>query len=308
MATSRSLKLGTPITEQIELLKSRGMTVDDELAIQWLQNVSYYRLSGYWFLHRLQLDDGTRSDRFIPGTNFSDVVALYEADRKLRTLIHDGIERVEIAFRTRIIDEISIPDPLAYRNPNLFRTSFKHTEWLKTAERRIQRAKKSNRAISHYQVHYGSYPLWVLAEVLDFSDISKLYDGMTAKHQRNIAESFGLYISFEDLSKNQRKKINARHPLASWLEQLTIVRNHSAHHARIWNQRFIPAATPHFRLLSGLQCLPEIQNEQIYGSLHFIAFLMNSISPGNTWMEKVNCLIDTEFLPNPLVSPSQMGL
>lgn len=33
----------------------------------------------------------------MPRTSFEDVIALYEADRKLRTLIHDGIERIEVA-------------------------------------------------------------------------------------------------------------------------------------------------------------------------------------------------------------------
>ena len=46
---SKSLKPGTTISDQISILQSRGMSVDTDLATQWLTNVSYYRLSAYWF-------------------------------------------------------------------------------------------------------------------------------------------------------------------------------------------------------------------------------------------------------------------
>ena len=48
---SKSLKPGTTISDQISILQSRGMSVDTNLAIQWLTNVSYYRLSAIGFLH-----------------------------------------------------------------------------------------------------------------------------------------------------------------------------------------------------------------------------------------------------------------
>ena len=46
---SKSLRPGTTISDQISILQSRGMSVDTDLATQWLTNVSYYRLSAYWF-------------------------------------------------------------------------------------------------------------------------------------------------------------------------------------------------------------------------------------------------------------------
>ncbi|MBS6935126.1 MAG: Abi family protein, partial [Actinomyces graevenitzii] len=46
---ARPLKPPTSVPEQIELLRSRGMAVDDELASQWLEAVLYYRLSAYWY-------------------------------------------------------------------------------------------------------------------------------------------------------------------------------------------------------------------------------------------------------------------
>jgi abortive infection bacteriophage resistance protein len=38
------------ITDQIKLLKSRGMLFRDEtMAAHYLKNISYYRLKGYWW-------------------------------------------------------------------------------------------------------------------------------------------------------------------------------------------------------------------------------------------------------------------
>ena len=46
---SKSLRPGTTISDQISILQSHGMSVDTDLATQWLTNVSYCRLSAYWF-------------------------------------------------------------------------------------------------------------------------------------------------------------------------------------------------------------------------------------------------------------------
>ena len=46
LTMSKSLKPGTTISDQISILQSRGMSIDTDLATQWLTNVSYYRLSG----------------------------------------------------------------------------------------------------------------------------------------------------------------------------------------------------------------------------------------------------------------------
>ena len=50
----------TTIDEQIHILSERGMQVDADLARQWLRSVSYYRLSGYWYPYREQLESAPR--------------------------------------------------------------------------------------------------------------------------------------------------------------------------------------------------------------------------------------------------------
>lgn len=308
---SKSLKPATTIDDQISILLNRGMSVDKELATQWLTNVSYYRLSAYWFPARRTDSRGT--EYYCEHSTFTDAVQLYEADRKLRTLIHDGIERIEVTMRTRIGERLCVsgsnPTPVSYQDPAHFRTGFNHSQWVETAKKRVDRARKHNEAIRHYYDEYNqAYPFWVLAEVLDFSDISRLFGGMKSKDQNHIAERLGIIIDKEQLSKNQINKIKKRSPLASWLEQLTIIRNSCAHHSRVWNKSFVPVPTTPLKTIHAFKDLPDGQSERIFGAIVVMSFLLRVTSPGTTWPDKVAQLFHSEFLTNPLVNPGSLGI
>lgn len=72
------------IDEQIELLGCRGMIIDDnEVARHALERIGYYRLSGYSYPFRKHAPNDTtewRSDQFMEGTKFDQVLKLYEFD------------------------------------------------------------------------------------------------------------------------------------------------------------------------------------------------------------------------------------
>ncbi|HAA45036.1 MAG: Abi family protein [Halomonas sp. 54_146] len=82
----------TSFSEQLELLKFRGMVVTDEAAaLDYLQRVGYYRLSAYWYPFRkfeVVQDNKTGKlstkamDEFQPGTQFVDAVHLYLFDKQ----------------------------------------------------------------------------------------------------------------------------------------------------------------------------------------------------------------------------------
>lgn len=277
---------------------------------QWLRNVGYYRLSGYWYPYRVANRDKPhqRLDGFQPGTCFDDIVLLYEFDRKLRTLLHDGIERVEVALRTVIGHHIGSIDPLAYFHATTFRPSFKHARWISTALSRVSRSYTHSKAIRHHYDNYnGSLPIWVLTDYLDFSDISRLYDGLRSMAQWDLAEELGVKLELTLLSKNQQQKAKKSHPLARWFEQLTIVRNTCAHHSRVWNISFTPASTTALQTRTGLESLPVSQSEKLYGSIVMIDYLLKVVSPGSTWSRKVNDLVIESFIPLGGRSPDEMG-
>ena len=95
---------------------------DRQVAQSYLEKIGYYRLSGYWYPYRISRRTARLQlvgDDFRPNTKFSEVVDLYVFDKKLRLLMMDAIERIEIALANskakvaggvqRIADKYGIP-------------------------------------------------------------------------------------------------------------------------------------------------------------------------------------------------------
>lgn len=190
--------------EQLDLLISRGLAVTDRSkALDYLQRIGYYRLSGYWYPFRersgpfMYLDHQGRKpakkqrkvvtlalNQFRPGARFEDAVKLYVFDKKLRLLAMDALERIEIALRVDISHTLGEIDPVAYLRPELFHDSFsrdlnngkgvtRHHEWLGRHARLINESKEE--FVRHNKTKYG-LPLiiWVACEVWDFGTMSRL--------------------------------------------------------------------------------------------------------------------------------------
>ncbi|MGJ9570885.1 Abi family protein [Actinotignum sp. GS-2025f] len=302
-------KVFTTVSEQLEILRARGMYLDQNEATTWLTHVGYYRLSGYWYPYRKPSDESRqRRDDFIPDTTFHDVAQLYEFDRKLRCLTFDGIERLEVALRARIAACVGAISPLAYLDPATFRSSFNMEQWLERVGRRIERAKSRNESIRHwYANHEGPAPIWIALEVLDFSDISIFYSGLPTAIQWDIADSLGLTIDVTILTKTQKNSALKRHPFARWLQQITIARNSCAHHGRLWNQHFLPVSTAAFRTNPKLSGLPVKESKHLYGILEIISCVLTTVSPGSSWRAKIEDLIESSFMSISKRSVIEMG-
>lgn len=55
---------------------------------------------------------------------------------------------------------------------------------MSTARARAARARRHSEPVLRHEARYdGTVPIWVLTEVLDFSDVSRLYGGLIAKDQ-----------------------------------------------------------------------------------------------------------------------------
>ena len=82
----------TTYAEQKELLKSRGLIIHDEgRVIRYLKQISYYHLSAYFIPYQRE------KDVFNSNIDFDQILQTYLFDRKLRLLVFDCIERVEVA-------------------------------------------------------------------------------------------------------------------------------------------------------------------------------------------------------------------
>src|SRR5699024_3783427 len=121
MTERRAAKVYRSYDEQVEILAERAMRIHDRhWAVTRLREVSYYRLSGYWYPFRMMRADGNgRADRFFPGSDLHDVVALYDFDARLRSSAFAVLAPIELSIRARLGHELGKIDPLIHLRPDL---------------------------------------------------------------------------------------------------------------------------------------------------------------------------------------------
>ena len=218
------------------------------------------------------------------------------------------MERIEVGLRARISDRLALTDALSYLDSGLFRPEFDHSTWLNTALARVERAKKRDSAIKHYASNYGEYPIWVLVEALDFSDISQLFDGMVLSDQRAISESLGLVVDSDRLTAKQKGSYYRQDPLARWWSNLRFYVIYVLIMVG-YGTGFLPRRQPtHCAQLPILSSLPRGQSDRIFGAILLMSFLLCQISPGTSWPNKVHHLIESEYLPLESRSITEMGI
>lgn len=285
---------------------------DTSAAARWLSTVGYYRLSGYWYPFR-EIDPSgqtRRLNKFADGTTFAEVAGLYEFDRRLKEMIASGLERVEVALRSQIGHRLGAINPMSHDDPANFRPTFDHANWRAIAQRRVDRARGRDEFVDHHDAVYGGQlPIWVLTDVLDFSDLSRLFAGLTSPDQRVISDWFGVSPA-PGASQGQRRWWRDSHPLANWLEHLTVVRNICAHHGRLWNRTLTPIGTSsRVRHLAGFDNLPttQVQIERVYGTICVVTHLLNATAPGHSWRTELDSLIASSFAEFSHRSTREMG-
>jgi abortive infection bacteriophage resistance protein len=286
------------IQQQIALLKSRGLTISDEpKAKTYLERIGYYRLSGYSYPFRsatVAVDPVTTKrttnvlDDFQSGTEFRSIVELYVFDKKLRLLLLDAIERIEIAIRVQIALQLGQRDPWAHRNPAQLHPNFsgrkefpssltKHQEWLKRTDKAATDSKEE--FAKHFKATYPSdyMPIWIACELWDFGALSFLYSGLLKPDQTAIARKYG--IEFQVME--------------SWLRTINVARNTCAHHARLWNKPTV--IQPRWPSPTQAPLLNHIHGNthaltRLYGSACILQYLLSSINPTTSWANRLKAL------------------
>lgn len=154
--------------EQVGLLVSRGMDVEDlEAAVETLRRVNYYRLSGYWYPFRRQTSSG-REDAFYAGTRFSDVVALYEFDVRLRAATFAALAPIELAIRALLGHELGRIDPCAHLDPSTLGPTAQrgdpYSRWWGRYENELRHSREDF-VDHHRQKCGGRLPVWAATEL-----------------------------------------------------------------------------------------------------------------------------------------------
>lgn len=276
------------IPDQIAKLKKRGLQfVDEKTAEHHLRYIGYYRLSAYALFFQ---DAKLAGKPFRPNTTFEQILELYNFDRKLRLLALDAIERVEVALRSTLNNEMSLSyGPHWFMDKRFFFTPphFDHAKFLSklreelTLEQDSSGKLKPKRPhhevfINHYYSKYGEPefpPSWMTCETLSLGSLSRLYRNL---HPRQIRQTIAAPLGVDESV------------LYGWLHTLTYVRNLCAHHSRLWNHRMVikfTVARQHQKIIS--------RGDSIYAVLVVAHELLNRINPCAHWHENLHKLITT---------------
>lgn len=217
---------------QLELLKSRGLVVEDEnLALRTLKSENYYRFRGY-FIPFLEGQDGdSSSEAFRNGVTFEDIVRVVQFDQRLRTLVFEATTQFELRLRSAIAYFGGAHDPHFHLSGNGLHPDFiagredgtsRHSDWLREYDAKMLRSASEPFVKWHQRNYSGRLPIWAAAEILDFGSLSRLLGGMSQSLSSQVAEFFGCGSS----------------NFKSWVASLNELRNHAAHQTRLWNRSF----------------------------------------------------------------------
>lgn len=264
----RAVKPPTSYEEQLKILKDRNLMIPSQIrALEVLENINYYRLSAYFLTLK---DEG---DIFKEGTTFDKIYNLYEFDRKLRNLIMEQLESIEIAFRTHIAYYIAHNfGPLGYMESNNFINEQYHSQFIDELRKELSRRRKNELFVTHYDDFYGAkYPIWLAIEVTTFSQLSKLYRNLKNQDKSNIAkEHYQIPYSF----------------IQNWLRVLSQLRNVCAHYGRLYNKKLV------VKLSLDTKAAKLVSNDKIFGVIFVLKKLTINKNKWLSFKTKLEALVE----------------
>ncbi len=232
-------KLFKTLDEQIEILQSRGLVVNDvDKARRILFRENYFFISGYRHLFMRSMKD----NEFIPGTTFEELYATFVFDRRIRNIMFKYILIIENNMKSIISYQLSKKYGIKekdYLSPKNFTQdgikSRQVNDVLNKMKRQIRVNGKQHTATLHYLSNYGYIPMWILVKVLSFGIISELYNILKAEDAYDVSANYNLQPE----------------TLSIYLSLLSNYRNVCAHEDMLYDhrtQRSIPDSKYHYQL------------------------------------------------------------
>ena len=178
----------TSISDQITWLIARGVSIPDHgEAARFLSNVNFYRFRGYLASFVDRSATGSQYP-FQPGTSFGDVVERYDFDRRLRILLLDAFNQIEVSIRTQWTYHLSYTHgggESAHLNSSLFHNSYSKN--LTKLERTYQQHGKTSHG---YDFHACS--TWAIVEVMPLGQLSQWYSDTIQQVKRDVGRHYQL--------------------------------------------------------------------------------------------------------------------
>lgn len=266
----------------LQQLIDRGLIINDRVQAEHkLQHYNYCRLGGYW----LPFEKNHTTHEFEADTTFDEILRLYEFDRRLRLVIFDAIERIEVSIRTKWAYHLGHNHGShAHMDKSIAKDGDRWDQQIIQLKGEVDRSDEV--FIVHLREKYEEYlpPVWAVCEIMTLGTLSRWYSNLKPLHTKQaIANDYDLRTG----------------ELRSWLRHLTIVRNLCAHHSRLWNRDF-SRLLPHPPRNRPVQLLDEFMpNPQLYNSFLILLHMMSVLMVGDPWRNRLVTLLSEheDYLP-----------
>jgi abortive infection bacteriophage resistance protein len=272
---TKYLKPSLTLEDQINLLVSRGLIIDDPVfAKHILSNISYYRLSSYFY----NFWEDKSGHKFFGSTKFERIVNIYNFDSELRTICFKAIELIEVSIRTKLSLFLSHNHgPYWFDDDNIVINKISHADNIKSIQDLLNQKIKEQFIKDHLKKYNDQYPpSWKLLEITSFGLLSRLYGNISpsVKEKKAIARSLGL----------------PNHEfLESWLKSIAYIRNICAHHSRLWDKKLSTPLIPNNLKGKWLSkaSLTNLKRDGLYINLCCIKYLVDNIKPDNDFGSEI---------------------
>ena len=253
------------IEEQIQILKNKGLIIEDEYETkEILLRENYFFINGYRHLFMIS----SREKTFIKGSTFREIYSLFKFDRYFRNIIFKNVLVIENQLKSIISYQLSKKygyKESDYLNPKNFTEAHDKKRRVKDLMEKMKRQIRVNayhhNATMHYVNSYGYIPLWVLVKVLSFGIVCELYSILKKEDKLEIADIFN----------------TTPQELENFLVILSNYRNLCAHEDIVFEhktERYIPDTIYHEKLN-----IDKMDSEYIYGKndLFAVIIIMKSL-------------------------------
>lgn len=187
-------------TDQVDLLKTRGLKFEDESEAQiYLLRYNYYNVVNCYSKF---LEDFC--DHYIPGSSFEEIMAIHNFDSEVKNILMKNVLFFETYFKSILAYTFS-ENTIGQTNPYLdLRNYDTSTKSKKDAAVDIvdklkkvisYEKKRANSAIFHYSHKHHEIPLWVLVNFMTFGQAVTVFKCCNKSIQHKITYSLNNFIN-----------------------------------------------------------------------------------------------------------------
>lgn len=214
------MKLAKSYGEQLEILESRGLYIDDkDKALEVLSNVNYYNLTGY--LCQFKNSQGN----YESGTSFEQGVALYNFDRELHAFLSSIITEIEQSLKTKVAHAIAMSfpkDPCCYEQADFFTDKTDHEKFMFEFNKSINQNNRVDFVKHHIHKYNRHFPIWVAVQLFTLGNLKVLCANSPAKARKAVSNVYDVSPLIMD----------------SWINCVRLIRNLTAHNMRLYGSTF----------------------------------------------------------------------